>query len=405
MDLMDFHKLTDFDFECLCKDVFEKLLNVRLEIFTSGSDGGIDLRYMNRYGDKVIIQCKHWMKSGRAKLVRHMLNEELPKARNLNPTRYIIASTVEMTRDAKDKLYKAFDPFIVSPSDIYGAHELLSIIGDSPNIVRKYMRLWLSDANMLEAAISKNILWRSEHFAEEIKETLKTYVPSSSYRHALKMLDANHACIITGGPGVGKTSLAQVLSAHYAYSGYELVEISENIEDAYRMWESEAKQIFVYDDFLGQSTLEDKLYKNEDARLISLMKRIGKDPHKRLICTTRSYILAQGKNRYERLDRENFEPITCVVDLDSYSRETKARILYNHTFWSTWPAVEKAKLAQPESYRKIIDHINFNPRVISDVLTARFKMSGVSAGDGRLKRTNSTACLPPTSFQMIYGSA
>ncbi|MEU0486757.1 restriction endonuclease [Streptosporangium sp. NPDC006013] len=368
MDLMDLRKLTDFDFECLCKDLFEAALKIRLEIFTAGSDGGIDLRYMDRHGKKIIIQCKHWMKSGRAKLVQYMLNKELPKVKILKPTRYIIASTVEMTTDAKDKLYASFDPFIISPSDIFGVDELLSLIGDHPEVVRKHIRLWLNDVNMLEAAISKNILWRSMHFADEIQETLKTYVSTNSYRYALKVLDTNHVCIITGGPGVGKTSLAQVLSAYYAYSGYELVEISENIEDAYRMWNADAKQVFVYDDFLGQSTLEDKLYKNEDARLIALMRRIGRDPKKRFVCTTRSYILAQGKNRYERLDRENFDPITCVVDLDSYNRETKARILYNHTFWSKWPTREKASLAQPENYRKIIDHPNFNPRVISDVL-------------------------------------
>ncbi|MBE1588185.1 restriction endonuclease [Nonomuraea angiospora] len=375
MDLMDFHKLTDFDFECLCKDLFEAELNVRLEIFTAGGDGGIDLRYMNRYGEKIIIQCKHWMRSGRAKLVQHMLDNELPKVKKIKPTRYIIASTVEMTKDAKDKLYTAFDPFIVSASDVFGINELLALMASHPEVIRKHIRLWLNDVNMLEAAISRNILWRSMHFADDIQQTLRTYVPTTSYRHALKLLDANHVCIITGGPGVGKTTLAQVLSAYYAYTGYELVAISENIEDAYRMWNANAKQVFVYDDFLGQSTLEDKLYKNEDARLIALLRRIGREPNKRLICTTRSYILAQGKNRYERLDRENFDPITCVVDLDSYDRETKARILYNHTFWSTWPAAEKARLAQPDGYRKIIDHPNFNPRIISDVLGTSYDSS------------------------------
>ncbi|MEV6038445.1 restriction endonuclease [Nonomuraea sp. NPDC052116] len=375
MDLMDFHKLTDFDFECLCKDLFEAELNVRLEIFAAGSDGGIDLRYMDRYGEKIIVQCKHWVRSGRAKLVQYMLNNELPKVKKIKPTRYIIASTVEMTKDAKDRLYTSFNPFIISGSDIFGVDELLPLVASHPEVIRKHIRLWLNDVNMLEAAISRNIFWRSMHFADEIQETLRTYVPTSSYRHALKLLDANHVCIITGGPGVGKTSLAQVLSAYYAYTGYELVEISENIEDAYRMWNANAKQVFVYDDFLGQSTLEDKLYKNEDARLISLMRRIGRESNKRLICTTRSYILAQGKNRYERLDRENFDPVTCVVDLDSYDRETKARILYNHTFWSTWPTVEKACLAQPENYRKIIDHPNFNPRIISDVLGTSYDSS------------------------------
>lgn len=33
MDLLDLRKLSDLDFESLCKDIFERLLGVRLEIF------------------------------------------------------------------------------------------------------------------------------------------------------------------------------------------------------------------------------------------------------------------------------------------------------------------------------------------------------------------------------------
>ncbi|MGW5410752.1 nSTAND3 domain-containing NTPase [Actinomadura geliboluensis] len=375
MDTMDFHKLTDFDFERLCRDLFEEVLGVRLELFAPGADGGVDLRYMSGRRKEVVIQCKHWMKSGRAKLVRHMLNQELAKVKKLKPERYILATTVNMTRGAKDKLYEAFQPFIKSPSDIFGIDEISALLQDNSMVIRKHIRLWLNDPTVLEAMISKNIVWRSLHFAEEIEEALRTYVPTTAYHKTIKLLDSRNICIISGAPGVGKTTLAQVVSAHYAAEGYELVEVSENIEDVNRMWNPTSKQIFVYDDFLGQSTLEDKLYKNEDGRLLSLMKIIAKGSTKKLICTTRSYILAQGKERYERLDRARIQPITYVVDLSEFRRETRASILYNHTYWSGWPDAEKARLARPENYRKIIDHQNFNPRVVADALAAPFDPS------------------------------
>ncbi|MFI0412432.1 restriction endonuclease [Actinomadura sp. 3N508] len=367
--------MTDFDFECLCKDLFEEVLGVRLELFTPGADGGVDLRYMSDRKEHVVIQCKHWIKSGRAKLVRHMLNRELSKVRRFRPTRYILATTVEMTKNAKDELYQAFQPFVKSPSDIFGLDEINALLRQNPAVVRRHIRLWLNDAEILEAMISKNIIWRSFHFVEEIQDTLRTYVPTGAFHRTLKVLDSHHVCIISGVPGVGKTTLAQVLCARFASEGYELVEISENIEDVYRMWNPDSKQIFVYDDFLGQSTLEDKLFKNEDRRLLSLTRVISKDPLKRLIFTSRNYILAQGKARYERLDRENLLPITCVVDLSEFHREARARILYNHAYWSNWPAREKAVLARPEHYRRIIDHRSFNPRVLADVLKTEFDAS------------------------------
>ncbi|MFD8706687.1 hypothetical protein ACFV1W_29490 [Kitasatospora sp. NPDC059648] len=42
---------------------------MRFEVFSMGADGGIDLRHQSADRDLIIIQCKHWMKSGRAKLI------------------------------------------------------------------------------------------------------------------------------------------------------------------------------------------------------------------------------------------------------------------------------------------------------------------------------------------------
>ncbi|GAA0968883.1 hypothetical protein GCM10009555_015040 [Acrocarpospora macrocephala] len=155
------------------------MLGVRLELFTAGSDGGTDLRYMSHTGEKIVIQCKHWMKSGRSKLIGHMLKTELPKVRKLRPTRYIVASTVDMTIPAKDKLYTSFQPYVKSPSDLFGIDEITSLIKGHPDVIRKHIRLWLNDSNVLDAAISKNIFVRSQHFADEVKGSVKTYVSTS----------------------------------------------------------------------------------------------------------------------------------------------------------------------------------------------------------------------------------
>ncbi|MEU9433567.1 ATP-binding protein [Streptomyces sp. NPDC048252] len=372
MDLLDLQKLSDFDFENLCKDLFEQILDVRLEIFASGPDGGVDLRYLGPGREKIIIQCKHWMKSGRSKLVRHLLEKEHPKVGRLEPTRYILATSVEMTPSAKEKLRAEFHPYILSESDIFGIDEVTSALRDHPEIIRKHIRLWLNDATLLEAAISRNIIWRSLHLAEDVKDTLRTYVPSRNLRQAMQMVEQNHVVLLSGPPGVGKTTLAQVICANYASKGFELVEVSENVEDIYRVWNEKDPQLFIYDDFLGQSSLDDKLHKNEDSRLLSVMRRVRREPKKRLVCTTRGYILEQARQRYERLDRENLDPLTFMVDLAAFSLEERAQILYNHVYWSNWPSSVKEDFAYPETYRRIIRHKGFNPRALSNVLSVPY---------------------------------
>ncbi|MFG2476593.1 restriction endonuclease [Streptomyces fagopyri] len=372
MDSFDLHKLTDFDFESLCKDVLEAALGVRLEIFTKGPDRGIDLRYMSDDGSAIVVQCKHWIGTDRSTFIHRMKKDELPKVSKLKPTRYIVAASVPMNPQAKEKLQDDFSPFIRSPMDIWGLNDIVSFIKGRPDIIRRHIRLWLNDATMLESALSRNVLWRSEHFAEEVQEALKTYVPNDNFRQALGILEDIHVCVISGLPGVGKTTLAQIMAANYADQGYELIHISEDIEDAYRLWIKNGRQVFIYDDFLGQSTLGDKLHKNEDQRLISIMRRVKGDPFKRLICTTRGYILEQARQKYERLHNQDFDPVTFTVSVDQYGRDVKAAILYNHVFWSKWPPETKVTFSRPESYEPIIDHPNFNPRIISATLAANF---------------------------------
>ncbi|MET9423904.1 ATP-binding protein [Streptomyces sp. NPDC006540] len=372
MDAIDLQKLSDFDFEILCKDLFSRILGVSLEIFTPGPDGGVDLRHLSPTGDSLVVQCKHWMRSGRAKFVAHMLDSEMPKIKRMRPARYVIATTVGMTPQAKEKLYEAFSPYLQSRQDIYGVDEIASALGDNPDIIRKHLRLWLNDSTILESVVTRNIIWRSTHLAEELKQTLRTYVPSRNLRQAMSAIEKNHVCVLTGPPGVGKTTLAQVLCAYYAAKSFELIEVSENVEDAFRVWSEDSQQIFIYDDFLGQSSLEEKLHKNEDARLLSLIGRVRRDPRKRFICTTRGYIWKQALQRYERLDRANLDPILFQVDLEGFTREEKAQILHNHVFWSEWPQIAKEEFSYPESYRPILRHRDFNPRAISNALAVPF---------------------------------
>jgi hypothetical protein len=90
--------------------------------------------------------------------------------------------------------------------------------------------------------------------------------------------------------------------------------------------------------------------------------------NKLLILTTRTTILNQAKNSYEKLSNSNLTDVSKYqVEAGAYSRTAKAQILYNHLYHSRLSDIcpeYYQVFFQNKNYYKIIDHRNFSPRLI-----------------------------------------
>ena len=98
-------------------------------------------------------------------------------------------------------------------------------------------------------------------------------------------------------PGIGKTTLADLLLYSHLEQGFKPVVIQDGLADARRMFEKNTKQIFYFDDFLGQTFLHDRpdmLGGNQDAALVTFMEAVSNTQHSRFILTTREHILGSA---------------------------------------------------------------------------------------------------------------
>lgn len=117
----DFSTLNDKDLEELALDLLNAQLKLDLQSFKIGIDGGVDLRYSTPINDNsIVVQVKHYLKSGYSKLKSDLKNKELKKVKILNPDRYIIVTSVELSKIQKDDLKTIFSPFIKTSNDIIG---------------------------------------------------------------------------------------------------------------------------------------------------------------------------------------------------------------------------------------------------------------------------------------------
>lgn len=360
-----FETLNDKEFEILTVDLLAKELGVKIERFKAGKDGGIDGRFFegNIANDVVIIQCKHWLKSGIAKLIAECKKTEAAKVKILKPSRYIFATSLELSAQNKKDIFNVFNPYIKCESDIIGKEDINSLLGKYPDVERQHYQLWLASTTVLQSILSNDILGRSGFQLEEIQEFLPKYVRTENHKNAFEKLEELGSIIINGEPGIGKTTLAEQLCFEYASKGYQLVVVHESITEAEKLYNPELQQIFYFDDFLGSNFLS-AIDAKQDSHIVSFMKRVSKGSSKRFILTTRSNILNQGKRLSEKFEQGNLDRNEYEIRIQSLTEFDRAQILYNHIYFGDLSEEFVEQIYIDKRYRSIISHKNFNPRLI-----------------------------------------
>lgn len=369
----DFQNLSYDDFEQLCADLLESELGIPLESFKIGRDGGIDLRYAPAPDNALIVQCKNYAPNAFSRLLRDLKKKEIAKVERLKPARYILCTSCLLSPHQKDQLLAVLSPYCKSTGDIFGANELNRLIAGNGGIERKHFKLWLGSTEILQRILHSGIFMKSNDEVELLRREVSRYVVHDGFYRALSLLDEAHHCIIVGIPGVGKTIAARLLLAHYLRDGYEVISVSQDIEEAWRVLDrvESSKVVIYYDDFLGQMTYEQKLAKNEDKRLLQLVEHCRRSDNKRFILTTRDYIFDQALAAYEPLGYAENDLRRSSVRLDDYGLIVRAKLFANHLQFSDIGFNLLRELVLSKGYDPIIRHPNFLPRVIQQICSSK----------------------------------
>ena len=361
--MYDFKSLSSFDFELLVRDLLQKHFNTFLESFKPGPDKGIDLRHAAATDGSLIIQCKHYAETGWAGLLR-TLKKEVPKVKRLAPARYCVATSVALSPANKAEINSLFTPYCKGPQDIFGLAELNNLLGQFADIERQHFKLWLTSTVLLERILHSGLYSQTSVFVDILQNKVRRYVQSESFFDAQEILKQYNHCIISGIPGIGKTFLAEILLLQHITNGYQPFVVRNHIREAFEMLDSSRKQVFYYDDFLGQTGWDDKLEKNEEQSIMDFLRYVKNHNQTKFILTTREYILQQARSAYEKLRGPEFDLAKCIIHLESYTRRNRAHILFNHVYFSSLPEEHKKVLVQKKTLLSIVDHQNYSPRII-----------------------------------------
>lgn len=394
----DFASLSSIDFEHLMRDVWNASEGLQLQCFPEGRDRGIDAREVRVDGWTAIGQCKHFLRSKKSALLS-AARKETHKHGYQIADRYLFATTYPATAAVIDEIASILD---IPVADIWGPDRINEALAAHPQVETNHFKLWFESTTILTHILHAGIHNRTRALLERIPDETRFWVDTPELPVARELLEREGVCVLTGPPGVGKSCLAGRLVLEALDGGWAVICMSDGPRDAWDLGSPGLKQLFYFDDFLGEASLATSAIEQAPDLRNFIADVRSHRADKRLIMTSRQQIVQHATHAAsDALKELKRDPFLCAVTMDDLDVATKIDILTAHLTLSNLSDAEREHARTDRRIATLAEHHSYNPRLIRAVVD---ELTDSSTADQALNTLAVTFANPILAWQTSYDS-
>lgn len=294
MHNLGFHNLLNADeFVHFVRDVLEiREKGLKFTSYKRARDGGIDIRCTNSE-KKIIGQVKLYNPDNYRSLI-NSLHAEVGKCKKNRPDRYILCLGSSLTPQQAIEILDLFEGYIQCEEDIVDGIKLNKYINqpEYERLKEVYSTLLVPDLtyveHIIDRVVNRRTLNNTEELFEKIREHHCLYYNTLQYRKVLEKLNEDRIVIITGNPGLGKTTTAEMIIQQLLVRTWDHVYKLDKVLDIRDLFLKNKKQLFFVDDFWG-SQMEKKITNRDYLKqFVEVIDMIRRNEQHYLIMTSRN---------------------------------------------------------------------------------------------------------------------
>lgn len=381
MTIYNYHLLDDNEFEHLAVLVAAHSFNAKkYKVFGKGADGGVD-GVIEIGSTKIAIQAKNRKSYPKADIIEDIENLDLE---NYDGLLVVVSSnprpaTVEQTELAFKSLVNKNEIDTNKDYFHWTGPQLDREIDCEPAVALPFAKIATRDSQLDRFHRNPQVM-RGLQTLDEVKKD-HTLAKTELVQEIADTLDLRGLCLVTGDPGIGKSTAALLAASEIIQRAENngepvpLLAVIEPNEGINQPIDTSQPIIYFFDDFMGPVSLTANAERGNLSEVHGLIRKT-RSAKIYLILTSRSYLVSRYLSSRDEPDLLSAFRISEVEEIEIRHDTTRARAqilaallrrrLEKHDNSRHTPEFEafKSELVEDRNYLKILQSEHFNPRGI-----------------------------------------